>query len=102
MTAEEAVVEEAVVAEDVVGDEDATIFITTAKAVVKIAEVIPEAAIETTAVKPEATETTLVEPEAAIAKLETITGGKAAVKLTASAVKLAAPACRLCGCSRVC
>ena len=32
-------VEEAVVAEDVVGDEDAAIFITTAKTVVKIAAV---------------------------------------------------------------
>ncbi len=54
MKAEEVAVEEAVVAE-VVGDEDAAIFITTAKAVVKIASVTPEVAIaklgKTTAVK---------------------------------------------------
>ncbi len=54
MKAEEVAVEEAVVAE-VVGDEDAAIVITTAKAVVKIAGVTPEVAIaklgKTTAVK---------------------------------------------------
>ncbi len=74
---EEAVVEEAVVAEDVVGDEDAAIFITTAKAVVK-----------TTFVKP-ATEIT---PEAAIAKLGKTTVAKVAIEL----IETTAPACRLC------
>ena len=68
-------VEEAVVAEDVVGDEDAAIFITTAKAVVKTTFVKPEAAIEITAAKPEAAietiETTTVKPEAAIETIET-------------------------------
>ncbi len=64
-------VEEAVVAEDVVGDEDAAIFITTAKAVVKIAAVKvakPGVAIvklgKTTAVK-------VVKPGVAIELIET-------------------------------
>ncbi len=82
-------VEEAVVAEDVVGDEDAAIFITTAKAVVKIALVKPEAAIEPT-------ETTIV-PEAAIAKL----GKTTVVKVVKPGVAIelietTAPACHLC------
>jgi hypothetical protein len=72
---EEAVVEEAVVAEDVVGDGEAAIFITTAKAIVnvKIADVPPESATETTVAKPGVA-------------IETIT----------------AMACHLCRCSRVC
>jgi len=83
---EEAVVEEAVVAE-VVGDEDAAIFITTAKAVVKIAAVIPEAAIESTAAK----------PGVAIVKL----GKTTAVKVVKPGVAIelietTAAACRLC------
>ncbi len=79
-------VEEAV-AEDVVGDEDAAIFITTAKAVVKIAGVTPEAAIETTAAK----------PGVAIVKL----GKTTAVKVVKPGVAIelietTAAACRLC------
>ena len=84
----------------VVEEEASATEITLVKAAVvelEIAVVKPEAAIETTTgAKPEATESTLVEVvEAAAAKHERITCGKAAVKLTA-------PACRLCGCSRVC
>ncbi len=47
-------VEEAVVAEDVVGDGEAAIFSTTGKAIVnvKIADVPPKSAIETTVAKP--------------------------------------------------
>ncbi len=95
-------VEEAVVAE-VVGDEDAAIFITTAKAVVKTAAVKPEAAsaIETVVrpevAKPEATETTLAEVvEAAIAKLEITTDGAAIEITAASAAETTAPVCHLC------
>ncbi len=76
-------VEEAVVAE-VVGDEDAAIFITTAKAVVKIAAVIPEAAIESTAAK----------PEVAIVKLGKTTVVK--VVKPGVAIETTVPACRLC------
>ena len=72
-------VEEAVVAEDVVGDEDAAIFITTAKAIVK-----------TTFVKP-ATEIT---PEAAIAKLGKTTAAKPGVAI--ELIETTAAACRLC------
>ena len=59
------------VAEDVVGDEDAAIFITTAKAIVK---------------------TTFVKPEAAIAKLGKTTVAKVAIEL----IETTAAACRLC------
>ena len=106
-------VEEAVVAE-VVGDEDAAIFITTAKAVVKTAAVKPEtaSAIETVVrpevAKPEATESTLSEvAEAAIAKLEIttlvkpasaaeITAASAAETTASSAIGTTAPVCHLC------
>ncbi len=81
MKAEEVAVEEAVVAE-VVGDEDAAIFITTAKAVVKIAAVIPEAAIETTAAK----------PGVATVKL----GKTTVVKVTIELIETTAAACHLC------
>ncbi len=71
--------EEAVVAEDVVGDGEAAIFSTTGKAIVnvKIADVPPESAIESTA----------VEPGVAIVKLE----------ITAPAIEtITAMACHLC------
>jgi hypothetical protein len=89
---EEAVVEEAVVAEDVVGDEDAAIFITTAKAVVKTTFAKPEAAAiklgKTTAAKP---------AEATVAKL----GKTTVVKVVKPGVAIelietTAAACRLC------
>ena len=83
--------EEAVVAEDVVGDEDAAIFITTAKAIVKTTFVKP--ATEITPAKPKAAaiETTVVKPEAAIAKL-----GKTTVAKPGVAIETTASACRLC------
>jgi len=76
------VVEEAVVAEDVVGDGEAAIFITTGKAIVnvKIADVPPKSAIETTVAK----------PGVAIVKLE-ITAIKVAIEIITTTM-----ACHLC------
>ncbi len=66
--ADKGTVEEAVVAEDVVGDEDAAIFITTAKAVVKIAAVkVVKVAIELI----ETTVAKVAKPGVAIELIET-------------------------------
>ncbi len=79
-------VEEAVVAEDVVGDEDASIFITTAKAVVEITFVKPEVAIELI-------ETTFVKSEVAIELIETtFVKSEVAIEL----IETTAAACNLC------
>jgi hypothetical protein len=75
---EEAMVEEAV-AEEVVGDEDAAIFITTAKTVVKIAAVKPKAA---------AIEITAAKSGVAIVKLGKTTAVKVAIETTAAACHL--------------
>ena len=86
--APEGTVEEAV-AEDVVGDEDAATFITTAKTVVKIALVKPEAA----AIK--LGKTTAAKPEAAAIKLGKTTAAKPGVAIVKLG-KTTAAACRLC------